>query len=151
MQHLMDPFNDPTVSSPVSLNVIQSSMQSAFDSTYNGNRVPFGIYLHPTWMSSAVPTSPNATAKLQTIQNVINYAMSRSDVWMVTYSQLLEYMKNPVSAAELGSQPYMQCNRSPAPPTNVCNGLSDSGFESCPFASGAFSVREYVPIKNHQN
>ena len=53
--------------------------------------------------------------------------MSRPNVWMVTPSQLIEYMKNPVSASQLGSQPYMQCNPNPAPPTNICNGLGTIG------------------------
>lgn len=54
--------------------------------------------------------------------------MSKPDVWMVTPSQLIEYMKNPVSASELGSQSYMQCNPNPAPPTNICNGIGSTGI-----------------------
>jgi hypothetical protein len=56
---------------------------------------------------------------------------------MVTNSQLIEYMKNPVSASELANQPYMKC---PAIlPTGICNGGAGSVVETCSLPEGTFS------------
>ena len=87
--------------------------------------------------------------------------MSRPDVWMVTPSQLIEYMKNPVSASQLGNQPYMRCQPNPAPPTNICNGLGNVGkrnililgMESCFFLNGTIDTcygcpSEYPSFQN---
>jgi hypothetical protein len=56
----------------------------------------------------------------------------------VTNSQLIEYMKNPVSASQIGSQPYMQCSQ-PAPPSNICNGVGLVGAETCSSPGSAFA------------
>jgi hypothetical protein len=49
---------------------------------------------------------------------------SKPNVWFVTNQQLLQYMKNPVKASELGKQDYMQCKQ-PVIPKEICNGLDD--------------------------
>lgn len=66
--------------------------------------------------------------------------MSSPDVWMVTHQQLLQYMQNPVPNTELSSQPYMQCNQNPKPPTNICNGVDGSTIQpqTCPLPDGIF-------------
>lgn len=58
---------------------------------------------------------------------VIEFIQSISqqpNVWFVTNQQLLQYMKNPVKASELGAQDYMQCKQ-PVIPKEICNGLDD--------------------------
>lgn len=49
---------------------------------------------------------------------------SKPNVWFVTNQQLLQWIKNPVKASELGNQPYMQCTK-PVIPKEICNGLDD--------------------------
>ncbi|KAJ1345157.1 hypothetical protein BSLG_000672 [Batrachochytrium salamandrivorans] len=138
--HLMDPFNDYSITAPIALSTIQSDYQSTFDRRYAGNRAPFGIYTHPVWIGPANPPAiPDGTQKLAMLQSVLNYVMSKPDTWMVTTAQLVAYMKNPVSAAELGAQPYMQCTPNPAPPTNICNGKSVVGADVCNLSNGTFS------------
>lgn len=138
----MDPYNDPTVAAPISPDSVYNLYQQGFDAAYAGNRAPFGVYTHPMWLvpSNNPSTSPvpDGSKKLEAVQKFLAYAMGRPDVWMVTHQQLIEYMKNPVSAAQLGSQSYMQCNK-PAPPSNICNGVGVVGAETCPLPGGTFS------------
>ncbi|KAL2916604.1 hypothetical protein HK105_203716 [Polyrhizophydium stewartii] len=135
--HLMDPYNDPSITAPASTSTILNDLTSTFDRHYNGNRAPFGIYTHPIWIGPAVPPSiPDGTGKAAMVRQALDYFMSKPDTWMVTTYQLVQYMRNPVPASQLASQPYMQCTRNPAPPTNICNGLSTTGFETCNLPNG---------------
>ncbi|KAJ3032457.1 hypothetical protein HDV00_007532 [Rhizophlyctis rosea] len=136
---LMDPFNLPSVANATDPATVTADYQAAFDARYNSNRAPFGVYTHPVWLGAAQPPSiPDGSKKLAAVQAFLDYATKKPDVWMVTNAQLIEYMKNPVPAAQLGSQSYMQCTHTPAPPTNICNGLAGSSslVESCNFANG---------------
>jgi hypothetical protein len=102
--------------------------------------VPFGVYLHPVWIGPTAPAVPDGSKKYAAVSSFLDYAMSQPNVWMITPSQLIEYMKNPVSASDIGNQPYMQCNNSP--PTNICNGLGpDNLAETCNTPKGTYSVR----------
>ncbi|EGF81519.1 hypothetical protein BATDEDRAFT_10655 [Batrachochytrium dendrobatidis JAM81] len=138
--HLMDPYNDFNIANPVPVATIEADYKATFDRHYSGNRAPFGIYTHPVWIGPANPPAiPDGTGKLAMLQNVLNYVMSKPDTWMVTTSQLIAYSKNPVPASQLGAQPYMQCTPNPAPPTNICNGMSVAGADVCNLPNGTFS------------
>lgn len=60
----------------------------------------------------------------QAVLSFIQSIASKQDVWFVTNQQLLQWMKNPVKASELGKQDYMQCKQ-PVIPKEICNGLDD--------------------------
>ena len=130
---LMDPFNSPGITPEQ----VTETYQRTFDMHNQGAHIPFGVYLHPMWLGPAGNGVPEGRPKADAVNKFLDYAMSRPNVWMVTGSQLIEYMKNPVSASELGSQPYMQC---PTPPSNICNGLSDDLAETCNVDGRVFKV-----------
>ena len=89
-------------------------------------------------MTAAVNPASGA-ANLKAVSDFLDKAMANPDVWMVTGSQLIEYMKNPVPASQLGNQPYMKCGYKPA--ANICNGASSSqGVQSCPGLNTLFNV-----------
>jgi hypothetical protein len=46
--HLMDPFNDPSLASPLSPESVYNLYKNTFDRQYAGNRAPFGVYVHPS-------------------------------------------------------------------------------------------------------
>ncbi|KAI8353513.1 hypothetical protein B0O80DRAFT_69617 [Mortierella sp. GBAus27b] len=114
-------------------------LRKNFDRHYNGDRAPFGIFLHPVHVGNAT----------QLYNDFFAYAKSLPDVWFVTNQQLLEWMKNPVAASQLGDQPYMKCTL-PMVGKEICNGLDDtkSGadkvdktvIETCNFVSGPWST-----------
>ena len=135
--HLMDPYNDPSLASPNSPATVLNDYKTTFDRHIKNGNAPFGVYLHPVWFGPAIPPSiPDGTAKGKAISDFLDYAMSQPNVWMITPSQLVAYMKNPVSAAEIGNQPYMRCNPQPAPPTTICNGLGQTGLDICNLSNG---------------
>ncbi|KAJ3183218.1 hypothetical protein HDU85_002244 [Gaertneriomyces sp. JEL0708] len=136
---LMDPYNDPVVTDPISPADVTASYRATFDKHY-ATRTPFGVYTHPVWLGKAQPPSiPDGGAKLKAVEDFLDYALSRPDTWMVTGSQLIQWMKNPVPADQLASQPYMSCTPTPAPPANICNGLAGGQPELCSLPDGAFS------------
>jgi hypothetical protein len=135
--HLMDPYNDPNTSPDQA----RQTLMNTFNAHASGNKAPFGLYVHPTWMGDTV-TIPgsNATgaAKLAAMNKFLSDAMATPNTWMVTNAQVIEYMKNPVPASELTSQPYMQC-KTPTP--GICNGGPSSvGVQTCPSQAGQLRV-----------
>ncbi|KAL7324530.1 hypothetical protein PS15p_209711 [Mucor circinelloides] len=97
--------------------------QAAFDKHYNGNRQPFGIYVHPTHLTTFAGL-PDPKDMYNGVIEFIQSISQQPNVWFVTNQQLLQYMKNPVKASELGAQDYMQCKQ-PVIPKEICNGLDD--------------------------
>ncbi|KAI1320725.1 hypothetical protein EDD11_010259 [Mortierella claussenii] len=112
-------------------------LRNNFNRHYNGNRAPFGIYLHPVHVGSAT----------QLYNDFFAFASAHPDVWFVTNQQLLEWMKNPVPASQLAEQPYMKCSL-PAVGKEICNGLDDTKtgtidkdvLEICNFVAGPWST-----------
>ncbi|KAI8334427.1 hypothetical protein BC941DRAFT_454603 [Chlamydoabsidia padenii] len=140
----------------------------AFNKHYNGGRQPFGIYVHPTHLSS-YPGLPDPKPLMDGVINLIKNLSATKDVWVVSNEQLLQWMKNPVKASELANQPYMKCEK-PVLPSEICNGLDDnnsggiddsllnncnfgtSNFKTCfNCPSGAPSVSSPTPGLSAQN
>ncbi|KAL4438527.1 hypothetical protein ABPG77_000175 [Micractinium sp. CCAP 211/92] len=78
----MDPTGDP-----------YELYKLQFDQRYSGNRAPLGIYLHAAWLIADGSRADRLNAFLE-------YAMSHDNVFLVTVSQVLDWMKNPVPASE---------------------------------------------------
>jgi hypothetical protein len=140
----MDPFNDPNTTPDQA----RDALINTFRQHVQGSKAPFGLYIHPYWLTDSVtiPGNPATGAeKLAAMNQFLNEAMSFPNTWMVTNAQVIAYMKNPVPASELSSQPYMQC-RAPAP--NICNGgPSSTGIQSCPFPSGNIRVTIFFNLR----
>ncbi|CAO3573999.1 unnamed protein product [Mortierella alpina] len=91
--HAMDVHLDGTAEA------VGGWLKANFDRHYDGNRAPFGIYLHPVHVG--------ASAGLY--HDLFTYAAAKSNVWFVTNQQLLQWMQNPVPASEMAAQDYMKC------------------------------------------
>jgi len=80
-----------------------------FNLTYNGNRAPFGIWLHPPWLIE----NP---ARVQWLNDFLARILSMPDVWVVSGQDVVSYMKNPVPAGS--TTPPFKCagvGNAPAP------------------------------------
>jgi len=84
-------------------------MQS-FMRHYNGNRSPFGIYIHSRWITDD-PT------RIDSINNIIEKMLSYDDVWFVSVRDVVKYMKDPKPAGTKDI-PYFICP-GPTPPEMV--------------------------------
>ncbi|KAI9483884.1 MAG: hypothetical protein EXX96DRAFT_500390 [Benjaminiella poitrasii] len=94
-----------------------------FERHYNGNRQPFGVYVHPTHLTNYPGTADVSDLK-NSVVSFIKSLEGKPDVWFVTNAQLLQWMQNPVPASQLADQPYMKCN-TPQVGKEICNGLED--------------------------
>ncbi len=73
-------------------------LQRNFLERYNGNRAPLGIFLHTYWFT-------NQPQNVSALSDFIAWAQAWPDVWFVSTHALVEFMKNPVSAAAATSFP----------------------------------------------
>jgi len=73
-------------------------LKENFDMNYQNNRAPFGVFLHAPWY-----TDKNT----QALNQFMDYAMALPNVWAVTTRQLIEWMKNPVPASQMGE--WLKC------------------------------------------
>ena len=79
-------------------------LRFAFDQAYYNNRAPVPIALHPFWFNDD---------RLRQTQSFINYALTQPDVYFVTYSQLIEWMEDPVPASAMGDWLKSRCMNKP--------------------------------------
>lgn len=70
-------------------------LKENFDNAYAGNRAPVPLYFHSPWLSEA--------STMKSLQKFIDYATSKKDVYFVTMTQLIEWMKDPVGVEEMGA------------------------------------------------
>jgi len=91
-----------------------------FDMNYNNNRAPFGVFLHAPWF-----TDKNTRA----LNQFMDYAMSLPDVWAITTRQLIEWMKDPVPASQMGE--WLKCK-----PVSLSTPLGDVRCQSYTVQSG---------------
>lgn len=64
-------------------------MKSNFDKHYNGNRAPFGVFIHAAWFLVRDSHFP-------AYKRLVAYMNSLPDVYMVSVSQAVDYVRNPV-------------------------------------------------------
>jgi len=123
-----------------------SQWQDNFLDHYYGNRSPFGMWLHYTWIST--PT------RIQILKNFYAFLSNYSNVYFSTPNQVLAWMKNPVPASQLHTLPEFACPslRPLTPSPEVCNGIDDdlnglvddgTGAPNyCPYVEGSFYTCE---------
>jgi len=102
------------------LNVLKEN----FNYRYNGNRQPMAIAVHAIHCQEP-------EAKLNMYREFIKWCISQKDVYFITYSQLIEYMKNPVKASELGGHPAINCSKfntyKVKNDVEICDGIDNTG------------------------
>ncbi|ORX89556.1 glycoside hydrolase/deacetylase [Basidiobolus meristosporus CBS 931.73] len=138
--HLMDPNLD---SKP---ETVLQWLKDNFNRHYNGNRSPFGIYLHPAHISKS-PGINYPQDQVRMLKEFASWASQQADVWFVTNQQLLSWMKNPVDKTKMGDFAAVKC-QTKAETQEICNGVADvkggqidAGLpEMCNFPGGSFST-----------
>ncbi|OUM66285.1 hypothetical protein PIROE2DRAFT_59468 [Piromyces sp. E2] len=119
-------------------------LKANFNYRYNGNRQPMSIAVHAIHCSEP-------EAKVKVYRDFIKWAIGQKDVYFVTYSQLVEYMRNPVKASDLTGHPAISCSKFSTYPINsneICDGIDNDGtgyideglVESCGIGNTYFST-----------
>lgn len=80
---------------------VDKVLQFVFDESYKGNRAPLPIAVHAAWFES--------TERIKEAQKFIKYALSKPDVYFVTYTQVLEWMEAPVRKSEVAAWLKKRC------------------------------------------
>ena len=83
-----------------------------FERHYNGNRAPFGIYLHVAWFFD---TTKN---RIEGLLQFLDYAANLQDTYIVTHTQLLEWVRHPTSLSEIQEFNPWKCPSLPPPSCN---------------------------------
>lgn len=116
---------DPWLDSPSN---VLGWMQNTFMDHYNGNKQPFGLYSHPIHIATDYPGATGLQPMIDAINRFLDFAHSNSsmnNVWMVSNTQLLAWMKNPVPASQLNTLDEFKCQTPQVNQAVICNGMPD--------------------------
>ncbi|KAG0410534.1 hypothetical protein HPB47_012340 [Ixodes persulcatus] len=94
------PIGDPCEPQPTTADDTFRYLRSHFDQHYNKNRAPFQLSLSEEWLKDP--------ARQEGYMAFVEWLLQKEDVHLVTMSQALEFMRNPVS---LSSYNQHQCER----------------------------------------
>jgi len=105
----MDPPNS------MNSNTVASLWKTNFLLHYQGNRAPYGLFLHATsadqWLSNT-----NYPWRSDALKAFIGWAQTYSNVWFVNMRDLVDYMMTPVSASQaLTASVFMTTTQAPYP------------------------------------
>ncbi|KAG8931174.1 hypothetical protein FRC02_003115 [Tulasnella sp. 418] len=140
--HLMDPWLDLGTGTAANDSATLSWMQKAFTDHYNGNKQPFGLYTHPIHVAPNLPGVAAPTGTINMINQFLDWAQGHQNVWIITNEQLIEWMKKPTPASQLGNLDAFKC---PVPQVSakICNGMpgnQDGLLARCQFSDFPFQT-----------
>ncbi|KAJ3091843.1 hypothetical protein HK102_013226 [Quaeritorhiza haematococci] len=98
--------------------------QDNFNRHYNGNRAPFGVYLHVLWIAR------DRENRIAALREFIQWTLRNPDVYWVTNQQLLGWINNPTDIAGSRTNPALGCRTKPTG-SNICDGVSNVAPEQC--------------------
>lgn len=85
-------------------------LKNTLDLMYNGNRTPFTVGMHTPFYTSAsdkdYPSISSTADRRKSLEDFIDYAITKDDVWFVSGDMVIAYMKNPVEASEFKPEDY---------------------------------------------
>lgn len=100
-------------------------MMNNFLKHYNGNRAPFGLFAHSALFyrnPTAVPAYKAFLDKLATLKNI----------YIVTISQLIDWMKQPTPLDQIASFTPWQCTQRPQPRCDHDKGANNCHYPNTP-------------------
>ncbi|OWF45132.1 hypothetical protein KP79_PYT13242 [Mizuhopecten yessoensis] len=81
-------FIDSCTNKPITVNQTYKYIMDNFRSHYHGNRAPFSIHMHASWMTKEAK-------HVEAMDLVIHDLLEYDDVYIVNINQTLEWMKRP--------------------------------------------------------
>ncbi|XP_066258996.1 chitin deacetylase 1 [Euwallacea similis] len=118
-----------------------------FNRHYSTNRAPFGIHLQAAWFENS--------DYLIAFQEFLTQVLSKPDVWFVTNSQAIEWMRNPTSLKKLLKFKPWDCRRNSkrsheiaCQVPNTCHLMSRSLKEEMELQTCSKCPKKYPWVKN---
>jgi LysM repeat protein len=88
------------VTGGLSADALEELLRTNFDFSYNGNRAPFGLYIHTPWFNKDTIEGTN---------RFLEYALQLEGVYAVTARQVIEWMQDPVPISQMDD--WLQCKQ----------------------------------------
>jgi hypothetical protein len=77
-----------------------------FEKNYKGDRAPFGVFLHTSWLSDKSSTNDTDTTQhAKGLRTFLEGLSKYEDVWVVTIPQVIEWMKTVDADTGTGADP----------------------------------------------
>jgi hypothetical protein len=89
---------DACLDIPTDVDGLTKWMIKEFNKQYNGNRAPFGFYVHAAWFSETI--NPN---HLPAYIAFLDYLQTLPDVFLTSASQVIDWVKKPVPVSQMTS------------------------------------------------
>ncbi len=99
-----------------------------FNSHYQSNRAPFGLYSHAAWFY----WSP---VRAEAMKEFLDKVLALDDVYIVTHSQMLDWVRNPTATSEIEEFEPWKCPDRPAPSCDYKNPTCNTFLNNFPFRS----------------
>jgi len=77
---------------PVNGNAFDLYMRD-FQRSYTGDKAPFGMYIHPSWLLAE-------KSRIEGVNRFFSNITALDDVWVVTNQEIIEYMRKPMKKEE---------------------------------------------------
>lgn len=118
----------------LSSNDVVALWKTNFLSRYNGNRAPYGVFLHASTADQWLSSPSNSAWRVGAVRDFIGWALTQPDTWFISCRDLVDYMLAPVPAsAAAASPPFMTPERIPFPTSQIsrCSYPGSSTFSVC--------------------
>ncbi|XP_077287465.1 chitin deacetylase 8-like [Arctopsyche grandis] len=100
---------DACVNVPNTTNALLDWMKGEFNKQYTGNRAPLGFFVHAAWFTAD-------EMRFETYLKFLDYLATLKDVFIVSGSQVIDWIKAPKTVAQMIAAP--SC---PKPTTTTCS------------------------------
>jgi len=85
-------------------NLLKKNFDVQYEYTNGGNRAPFGVFTHAAWIVGPDDRPEFAQRKAGFIQ-FLDYLGTLNDVYLVTVSEALEWVRNPTAVSDIATFP----------------------------------------------
>ncbi|KAJ7038612.1 hypothetical protein C8F04DRAFT_1255893 [Mycena alexandri] len=120
---------------------------------------PIRLYTHPVHLSTTYPGVNPSNSTINMINTFLDWAQEQPNVWIINSAQLLAWMQNPKSIADLDQVDALKCSTPQVDAsTKICNGipanenglLSHCDFPDFPFFT-CYGCPEIEPTVDNPN
>jgi len=115
-------------------NLLKILKNNFLDLHYNNNRTPFTLSVSKNWLEE--------NDRYETIMKFLKWIIKKTnnDTYFITYSQLIDWMKNPVGLSEIKKSNIFKCENS--------RKLSCNNPKLCSYKTASFKTCMECPIQN---
>lgn len=112
-----------------------------FYAHYNDSRTPFGLYSHVAWLYLS-------DARAEALKEFLGKVLTAEDVYVVTHSQMLDWVRNPVPTSKIADFDPWKCPGRSPPRCSYKNPTCSTTFDNIQFKSCSSCPHSYPTYGN---